>query len=161
MTINEKLAKELSDVLSGRPWYGNSVYTIISGISFEGAFERPVPGRHTVAEILLHMITWTEEVISRMQGNIAGLPASGNWPDTGSPEGEKLQRWVNDLKLLNTGLTGIIQNFPAEKWNEFANDQREGAAEKGVTYELLIRGFIQHQVYHAGQISLLNKINNG
>ena len=92
MTTSEKLQHELENVLSGDPWYGDSVYSIIENVSFEAAFEKPMGAAHNIAEIVLHMLSWTEEVLDRLNGKEASLPLSGNWPDTGAPEEQK---WHN------------------------------------------------------------------
>ena len=89
----------------------------------------------------------------------AGPPSSGDWPDTGAPDEQKWHNYVNDLKLVNVNLQELIQDFPAEKWDEPIDDKRGN--QPVVTYEELIRGFIQHHVYHSGQIAILNKIING
>ena len=161
MTTSDKLEQELQNVLSGNPWYGNSVYSIIEQVSFEAAFEKAQGASHTIAEIVLHMLAWTEEVIDRMNGKVAGKPLSGDWPSTGSPDEQKWQNYVNDLKLVNVNLLGLIQKFPGEKWNEPMNDERNGELGAGITYEELLNGLIQHHIYHSGQIALLNRIING
>ncbi|HEY4324434.1 MAG TPA: DinB family protein [Mucilaginibacter sp.] len=159
MTISEELKQELEKVLSGAAWYGTPVYTIIEQVSFEAAYEKPAGSLHNIAEIVLHMVSWTEEVIDRMNEMQAQMPSSGDWPDPGKPDEQKWQNYVNDLKLVNVNLLGVIQNFPEEKWDDLINDDR--GSEPVTTYKELINGFIQHQVYHAGQISILNRIING
>jgi len=159
MTISEKLQQELEKVLSGRPWYGSSVYQITEPVSFEAAFEKSPGASHTIAEIVLHMVAWTEEVMDRMNGMTAGVPSSGDWPETGTPTEQKWQSYVEDLKLVNVNLIGIIQNFPEEQWSEAIDDQR--GDRPVVTYEDLILGLIQHHIYHSGQIALLNRMING
>jgi uncharacterized damage-inducible protein DinB len=161
MTTSEKLSNELEKVLSGDPWYGNPVYQIIEPVSFEAAFEKPDHAAHNIAEIVLHMLAWTEEVMDRMNGMTAGVPSSGYWPPTGSPTEQKWQNYVNDLKLVNVNLQGLIQNFPEEKWSEPMNDERNRELGNGVSYEELVNGLIQHHIYHSGQIALLNRIING
>jgi len=161
MTTSEKLQNELENVLSGDPWYGNNVYTIIERVGFEEAFEKPAGAAHTIAEIVLHMLSWTEEVLDRLNGKEAGLPFSGDWPDPGAPDPEKWQNYVNDLKLVNVNLLGVIHDFPEEQWAEPINDEREADSENGLTYEQLVNGLIQHHVYHSGQIASLNKMING
>jgi uncharacterized damage-inducible protein DinB len=158
MTTADKLIHELTKVLSARPWYGSSVYAIIEPIIFEAAYEKPPGAVHNIAEIVLHMIAWTEEVMDRMNGMTAGVPTSGDWPETGAPDEQKWQNYVDDLKLVNVNLIGIIQNFPPEQWNEPINDER--GDRPVVTYEDLILGLIQHHIYHSGQIALLNRIVN-
>jgi uncharacterized damage-inducible protein DinB len=159
MTISEELKKNLESVLSGEAWYGTPIYNIIEQVSFEAAYEKPPGSVHNIAEIVLHMLAWTEEVLDRMNGMTAGLPSSGDWPETGKPDEQKWQTYVNDLKLVNVNLLSVIENFPEESWNDPINNTRE--SEPAITYKELINGFIQHQVYHAGQISLLNRIING
>ena len=161
MSISEKLSSQLTNVLSGDPWYGSPVYTIIEGISFEAAYEKPPGSVHNIAEIVLHMVAWTEEVMDRMNGLPSGLPTSGDWPPIGKPDEQKWQNYVEDLKLVNVNLIGIIQKFPQEQWNEPINDERNRELGTGVTYEELINGLVQHHIYHSAQIALLNRIING
>ena len=161
MSISKELSHQLENILSGDPWYGSPVYDIVEGISFEAAYEKPPGSAHNIAEIVLHMIAWTEEVMDRMNGLTAGVPISGDWPETGKPEEQKWQNYVDDLKLVNVNLIGVIQNFPPEQWSEAINDERNRELGTGVTYEELINGLIQHHIYHSAQIALLNRIING
>ena len=105
------------------------------------------------------MLSWTEDVLDCLNGKEAGQPLSGDWPETGAPDEEKWQNYVNDLKLVNVNLLGVISDFPEEQWLEFINDEREVGT--GITYEQLVEGLIQHHVYHSGQIAILNRIING
>ena len=161
MTTSEKLQQELQNVLSGDPWYGNNVYSIVEKVDFEAAFEKPPGAAHTIAGIVLHMLSWTEEVLDRLNGKAPSLPLSGDWPETGAPDEQKWQNYVNDLKLVNVNLWGAIGNFPQERWDEPVSAEREPSLGTGVTYEGLIDGLMQHHVYHAGQIAILNRIING
>ncbi|WP_428328096.1 DinB family protein [Mucilaginibacter sp.] len=159
MTISEELRQDLENVLSGAAWYGTPIYTIIDEVSFETAYEKPPGSVHNIANIVLHMLSWTEEVMDRMNGMNAQRPSSGDWPHPGDPDEEKWQTYVSDLKLVNVNLLKVIQDFPEEQWNEPINYDREGQAV--ATYKQTVVGFIQHQVYHTGQIALLKRIING
>lgn len=158
-TTAEILEKKLDNVLYGEPWYGTPIYEIIENVSFEAAFERPGKSVHTIAEIVLHMFSWTEEVLDRLNGKPAGLPVSGDWPPPGTPDEETWKLWVADLKLVNVNLVKAIRNLSADQWDEPTNDERGG--EPVTTHAELVDGFIQHQIYHAGQIAILAKIING
>jgi len=155
-TTGEKLVNELEKVLSGQPWYGLSVYNILGQVTFESAYEKASPTVHSVAEIILHMLSWTEEVMDRMNGMTAATPSSGDWPDTGAPDEQKWQLWIDDLKLANVNLIKVILDFPEEKWQELIDDKR--SSEPVTTYEEMVQGAIQHMIYHAGQIAVLVKI---
>jgi len=156
MTKSDQLKEELERVLWGAAWYGPPVYTILEQVSFEAAYEKPQGSVHNIVGIVLHMLAWTEEVLDRMNGMAASTPSSGDWPDPGTSDEQKWQNYVNDLKLVNVNLLGVIQGFPEEKWSELINDTRE--TEPVTTYENLVTGLIQHHVYHAGQIALLIRI---
>lgn len=158
MTTSEKLQQELQNVLSGNPWYGTSVYGIIEQVSFEAAYERPPGHVHAIAEIVLHMLSWTEEAIDRMNGKPPGNPLSGDWPETGTPDEQKWQEYVNDLKLVNVNLLKAIRDFPEEKWAEDMSDAEDHDFGIARDYEDMVRGLIQHHIYHAGQIAILLKI---
>jgi len=154
--IAEQLSNDLTEVLQGNPWYGPPVYTIIEEVSFEAAFEKPPGSVHNIAGIVLHMLSWTEEVIDRLNGLPSQVPSSGDWPDPGTPDEQKWQNFINDLKLVNVNLIGMIQNFPVEQWGELVGGTIEN--DPGTTFEALVKGLIQHHIYHSGQISLLTRI---
>ncbi|MES2379339.1 MAG: DinB family protein [Bacteroidota bacterium] len=158
MTTNEKLILELEKVHNGHPWYGSPVYNILDKVTFESAYER-VGHAHTIVEIILHMVSWTEEVMDRLNEKPASLPVSGNWPHPGDPDESKWQLWIDDLKLVNVNLIKTIRDFPEDKWEDPIIDERED--QPVTTNEELVYGFIQHQIYHAGQIALLLRIING
>jgi uncharacterized damage-inducible protein DinB len=161
MSTSAKLQRQLQTILSGNAWYGTPIYSIIDEVSFETAYEKAEGASHSIAAILLHMLAWTEEAIKRLQFQKASEPARGDWPDPGTPDEQKWQQLINDFKLTNTDLLALIEKFDDSKWPEATNDDRGTYSGDEASYEALINGLIQHHVYHAGQISLLNKMING
>jgi uncharacterized damage-inducible protein DinB len=161
MSISETLSNELEQILSGDAWYGSPVYDILEKVTFETAYEKPGGSVHNIAGIILHMLAWTEEVMDRLNGMAAGVPASGDWPDPGTPDEQRWKLFIDDFKLVNVNLVHLIQNFPEEKWTEPTLDERNREEGTGVSNEALVRGLIQHHIYHSGQISLAIRIING
>jgi uncharacterized damage-inducible protein DinB len=102
------------------------------------------------------MISWTEEVIDRINEKPASVPLGGDWPEPDTSDELKWYLYIDDLKLVNTNLLKAIYDFPEEKWHEKIIDERN--QEPVVTYAEMVRGLIQHHVYHQGQIGLLLKI---
>lgn len=160
-SISEKLNASLQSILNGDPWYGPNTYSIIDGISFEAAYETPPGAVHHITGILLHMLGWAQEATRRMRGHAAAEPAGGDWPDPGTPDEQKWQHLKDNFKLANVVLLDVIDNFPANKWDEPTNDTRNPASGTGVSYLALIEGLIQHHIYHSGQLALLNRIVGG
>ena len=161
MSTSAKLQQQLQTILSGNAWYGTPIYSIIDAVSFETAYEKAEGASHSIAAILLHMLAWTEEATKRLEFQKASAPARGDWPDAGTPDEQKWQQLINDFKLENTRLLGLIEKFDDSKWSDGTNDDRGTYSGYDASYEALINGLLQHHVYHAGQISLLNKMING
>jgi uncharacterized damage-inducible protein DinB len=161
MSTSAKLQQQLQTILSGNAWYGTPIYSIIDAVSFEAAYQKTEGASHSIAAIVLHMLGWTEEATKRMQGQKASDPARGDWPDPGTPDKQKWQQLVNSFKLVNAELLKLVGDFPDNQWADSTNDDRGTYSGYGASYEALINGLIQHHVYHAGQISLLNKMING
>lgn len=161
MNKSAKLQTQFETILYGQAWYGTPIYSILESVSFEAAYEKAEHATHNIAAILTHMLAWTEEAISRMEAKQAGEPFRGDWPDPGKPDEQRWLQLIASFKLANVELTQLISTFPGEKWSEPTNDDREVYTGYAATYEALIVGLMQHHVYHAGQISLLNKMING
>jgi uncharacterized damage-inducible protein DinB len=157
--IADQLQQQLENTFVGQPWYGTPISTIVTQGSWIAAFEKPAGSIHSIAHIILHMTGWTEEVISRLQGNPAAEPARGDWPEPGPASEQKWQQLVIDLDEANSNLIKAMQALPADKWGSLIIDQRN-LGEPVTTYQQLVEGFITHQVYHAGQIALLNRMNH-
>jgi uncharacterized damage-inducible protein DinB len=158
MATSERLNAMLENTLSGSPWYGPNTYELLDDVTLEMGYELPPSSVHSIAGIILHMVSWTQEVINRLNGKLAGEPAGGDWPDPGFPDEHKWQKLIASFKLFNTNLSGTILNFPEEKWNAPTRDERGTNSGFGVTYRELIEGVIQHHIYHSGQIALLKRL---
>lgn len=146
-------ANELRKGYSGDAWHGNCVSAIISSVSKDQIFKRPIPTAHTIAELVLHLTSWTEEVFSRLEGNLAKEPEKGDWP---MAKEETMQEWdaiLSDFRLANEKLLNLAREISEDQWRTTVN-QVSGPR---VNYFELFNGLVQHHAYHAGQISLLLK----
>ena len=146
-------SNELRKAYIGDAWHGNNISSIISSVKDSEVFVRPIPDAHTIAEIVLHLTSWTEEVNSRLMGKVSGEPVRGDWP---GPMEETTAEWnsiVSDFHIENEKLLNLSMSFSAENWIE----KEETPTGKGASFFELFNGLIQHHAYHAGQISLLLK----
>lgn len=146
-----ELTRELEQVVSGDPWHGSSVLRILEAVDPRLVFIR-IGNSHTIAEILLHMIAWTEETQARLTGKPASQPLRGDWPDPAVYAWPKL----NGLfRLSSEHLLDTIVKMDERSLEEPLIDTRDPALGTGVNKGALIRGLIQHHIYHSGQIALL------
>lgn len=71
MNRSEKLSIELFNSVFGDPRQGSPVKDILEKISLKKAFLKPISSAHNIIELTLHLDAWTEEVLSRINGNIS------------------------------------------------------------------------------------------
>ena len=151
------LVNELTKAYNADAWHGNNVLTLIKEANPQKVFTHPVPNAHSIAELVLHLTAWTEEVLDRINGKAAKEPSRGDWS---LPRENSEQEWehiVADFKSVNESLIGSINHLNTEHWNNFVNDERNRELGTGVSNAQLINGLIQHHAYHSGQIALLLK----
>jgi uncharacterized damage-inducible protein DinB len=159
-----RIVDELRRAHDGDPWHGSPVRDVLAGVSADVAARRPIPGAHTVWEIVLHMTAWRREVARRLRTGVADVPADGDWPPVGGDgagdgAGEEAA-WEAALAALDAAhaeLVRAVAALPESRLDEPLGDRRDRPAGTGVSYYVMLHGVAQHDAYHAGQIALLRK----
>jgi uncharacterized damage-inducible protein DinB len=135
-------------------WHGPTLRGSLRGITEAQASWRPGRGRHNIRELTLHAAYWKYAVRRRLTGTTRGsfaLPGS-NWFEP-SPA----RSWKDDLQLLvaeHRQLRAAIAAYPASRLSKPIDQKKQTAA-------FSIRGIAAHDLYHAGQIQLLKKLQRG
>jgi len=154
-----KLITELKKAFNGDAWHGSNLMQQLNLVNPVNAFYHFIPNAHSIAELVLHITAWTDEVNSRLLGAVAKEPVAGDWP---TPQAETIKEWekiVFNCKTSNEELIRVCESLSSTSWQAEVKDDRDGEMGTGVTYAALINGLIQHHAYHAGQIGLLLKFN--
>lgn len=149
----DRLDDQIRRSLEGEAWHGPSVLETLAGVSAEQAAGHPIPGAHSIWEIVLHISSDYDLVLRRLNGDGRPYTAAEDWPACPEPIGEKWQNTIEELKLLNTKLRQAVRDFPVERLDE--------PLVSGVPYTAYTQfiGVTQHNLYHAGQISLLKRVD--
>ena len=121
------------------------------------AAARPLEGSHSIWEIVLHLTGWTREVASRLEGKEPEPPAPGDWPEPGPVDDARWDAARADLVSAHEELISALPRFPPSRLAERVGGERDAPLGTGVSYREMILGALQHDAYHAGQISLLKK----
>jgi uncharacterized damage-inducible protein DinB len=148
------LVKELEKAWHGDPWHGTNAHELIHAANPAKVFDKPVPGAHSIAEMVLHMCAWTEEAARRLEGRAAQEPDRGDWPDPTVYSWEELIKMFDDA---NKKLVALVNELKEDDLNQPVKDERVPALGTGVSNAELISGIVQHHAYHSGQIALLLK----
>jgi uncharacterized damage-inducible protein DinB len=145
-----RLVEQLKQVHEGRAWHGPSVGEALDGVSALSATERPIIGAHSIWEIVHHLRVVAEAVRTHLAGEVAAEEA--DWPAVRRGHGDAGDMaWraaVARLEATQRALRDAAATFPEARLHENIPGKSHS-----YWYELL--GVLHHDVYHAGQISLL------
>ncbi len=133
-----------------KAWHGPNLRQSVRAVSPEVAAWRPTPGRHNIWEIAVHAAYWKYVVRRRLRGEKRGSFAlkGSNWFTR--PVELSKKAWRADLALLES---------EHRKLREAIADYLVGKTPQ-VPARLLF-GVAFHDVYHAGQIRLLRRLQAG
>jgi len=153
------LISELKKAFNGDAWHGGNLMQQLNFVKPENAFHHFIPNGHSIAELVLHITAWTDEVNSRLLGAEAKEPVAGDWPIPNSFTIKEWEKIVFDCKTSNEELIRVCEGLTDTDWTTQVKDERNRELGSGVTNAELIHGLIQHHAYHSGQIGLLLKFN--
>ena len=132
-------------------WHGPTLRGSLKGVTAAQAAWRPARGRHNIREIAIHAAYWKHAVTKRLTGETRRpFPIEGaNWFDAA-----RSRSWSDDVRLLadeHRQLRKAIAAYPARVLRKPVDRRKQSA-------EFTIRGIAAHDLYHAGQIQLLKKL---
>jgi uncharacterized damage-inducible protein DinB len=144
------LKKKIEEVYDGDPWYAEPVKSILEKVDPEIIFKKENKNAHSIAEIVAHMIGWREFTLSRMINDDFKLEQeeSFDWERIDKNEKTVWQSLQNALEKNQQEILKVL----GQKNDDFLESP---VNERTYKMEYLIEGIIQHDIYHAGQVSLL------
>jgi uncharacterized damage-inducible protein DinB len=150
-TASQLLLDLLDEAFDRKAWHGPTLRGALRGVTAAQAEWRPARGRHSIRELTLHAAYWKYAVRRRLTGGTRGSFAleGSNWFTPGGA-----RTWKDDVRLLveeHKKLRAAIRAFPPRALERPVDEKRQTAA-------YTIRGIAAHDLYHAGQIQLLKKL---
>lgn len=147
---NTRIADQLKRAFEGDAWHGPAVLEVLEGVSARTAASKPIPGAHSIWELVLHIAAWDGAIRRRMNGQALQLTDEQDFP---AVKDTSEAAWRGALESLRQGHTELIQGVLS------MNDYRLRSQVPGKDYDFyhMLHGAVQHELYHAGQIALLKK----
>lgn len=138
------------EAYENRTWHGPNLKQSLRGVTAKQAAWRPARGRHNIWEIALHAAYWKYVVRRKIAGGKRGsfVLKGSNFFVRPQPGANTEAAWIADKRLLEREhgeLRLAIEKLRrTPRWEE-----------------LLPRlwGIAFHDIYHAGQIRLLRRLN--
>jgi uncharacterized damage-inducible protein DinB len=146
-----RLEEQLRLALEGKAWHGPSVLETLEGVSAEQACRHPIPETHSIWELVLHIGSDYALVLRRLAGDGHPVTPEEDWPSCPPATSENWQQAVETLRRLSQQLREAVRVFPVERLDEPL------VSEVSYTAYTQFIGVTQHNLYHAGQISLLKR----
>jgi hypothetical protein len=151
MTDPKELAKAVRQTVTGPMWHGPSISEAVAGITYAAANSRSVPGAHSIWELTLHIASWADIARSRLGERVMpDPPRSRDWPAVPDPSPSAWRQATEQLWSAYDSLADHVEFFTPEALGKIVPG-------RDYTVETMIRGVIEHGVYHAGQIAILKK----
>ncbi len=148
------LLQILDEGYQKKAWHGPNLKGSIRRLAAVEAAWRPHPSRHSIADNVVHAAYWKYAVRRRLRGDKRGSFAlkGSNWFELPSPLTEP--SWKEFVSLLDQEhrlLRDSVAAFPPARLHALPPGGK-------VRFVSLIHGIAMHDVYHAGQIQLLKRL---
>lgn len=155
MSQVEILADQLERSFRGGAWHGPAVAETLAGVDESTAAARSILGAHSIWEIVHHLTVWNDVPRRRIDGErLQNLGADRDWPPVNDVSATAWQAALTALENAHAALhTRILDLTDAQ-----LDDPVTGS---DPTVRGMLFGVLQHNVYHAGQITLLRKAPGG
>lgn len=147
----DRIADQLRRSHEGNAWHGPALEEVLAGVSAMQASARPVPSAHSIWEIVLHVGVWENVIRRRLSGEVVvDLPPEQDWPPVPEPSEDNWKKTLEEFRRGHEALQQTISRL---------DDRRLLERVPGMNYDVyvMLHGAIQHALYHAGQIAVLNR----
>ena len=132
-----------------KTWHGPNLRQSLKGVSAKQAAWRPRPGRHNIWEVTLHAAYWKYAVRRRLDGGKRGgfVLKGSNFFARPEKDHASERAWEADRQILENEHHAMLESI------------RKILKSPGARKRLpMLYGVAFHDVYHAGQIRLLRRL---
>jgi uncharacterized damage-inducible protein DinB len=139
------ITRQLERTFNGPAWHGPSVLETLDKITV-GHAQNQFKDSHTIIQLIAHMATWRKFVTEHFRGNDSYEVED----DMNFPSPTNLNETIQLLKSSQDELMAALKQFPEEK-------MRDKVPTREYSFQTMLHGIIHHDLYHLGQIALLNR----
>ena len=146
----DKVSFQFSNAFNGTPFYGDSIWKSIESIPYEKA-NNAFNGGHSIAQILSHMLVWRDFAIRKIKGDTAydvEIGSEVDWPKVNIQSEAEWKELKDRFQQSQTHILELLK----EKDDNWLKEKLPG---KPYSYNAMIKGTIQHDIYHTGQVNVL------
>lgn len=155
MSEIQRIVDQMDRAFDGDAWHGPPLRPMLDGLSAEDASQHPIPGAHSIWEIVQHIAAWNAIMREELLGASAQITPEVDWPPVRDASEVGWQGAVRDLVDARSRLRQVAEQLRDEQL-----DERPSKRTSNSRY-VMLHGIVQHDLYHAGQIAVLKKAIRG
>lgn len=147
MSELQNIARLLKRTYEKSAWHGPSAKEVLQQVSANNARKR-LPGTHSIIELVTHMTAWRNFTIAKLLSDDPysvtdemNFPSSSDWEEA-----------LTELEKSQVRLLDAIAAFRESRLHDKVPNTSHS-----YSFYTLLHGIIHHDVYHIGQIMLINK----
>jgi uncharacterized damage-inducible protein DinB len=146
-----RIVDQLRRAFEGSAWHGPALLELLADVDAATAAAKPLPEVHSIWELVLHVAVWDDAGLRRLSGKKWQPTGLANFPLVTQPTEAAWRKAVAATQRTHDRLVKIVAALP---------DSRLGERVPGKRYDFyhLLHGIAQHELYHAGQIAILKKV---
>lgn len=144
------IVDQLKRSYEGEAWHGPSLTEALSGVDEKIAAARALPQAHSIWQLVLHIANWNEVFLKRTNGAALQLSPEEDFPTITDTSEKAWKAALEKLKRAHKNIESAV----AKGDDAFLERRVPG---KDYNFRFMLHGIVQHEAYHAGQISILKK----
>lgn len=145
------IAEQLRRAFDGDAWHGPALLELLRDTDAATAAAKPLPDVHSIWELVLHIAVWDAAACRRLGGEKTQPMGNANFPIVPRPREAAWRKTVANTKRTHDVLVKTVRALPESRL-------RERVPGKKYNFYFMLHGVAQHELYHAGQIAILKKM---
>jgi len=154
MTQLEHIIHNLKESFDGKPWYGISMMEKLNAIPWEIVNDEKYESK-SIAVLVQHIINWRIFLLKKLEGDTyydLKIDSPEDWTET-------YIKTADQWEVLKAKLVESQENL-LEKLSRATSELLEKQVPgKKYTFLPILTSISQHDIYHLGQIAMLNSMN--
>ena len=144
----------LKESFNGTPWYGISIMAKLEAISWE-IVNKETYGSKTIAVLVQHIINWRIFILKKLEGDLNYDIIIDGENDWDKVRIENREEWDFLKQKLQNTQDSLIDRLSQES-DELLQKRVPG---KAYPFGPILTSIAQHDIYHLGQIAMLNAMH--
>lgn len=150
----ETIIHNLEECFDGKPWYGISVIEKLNAVPWQIVNDRTY-GSKSIAVLVQHVINWRIFILKKLEGDVAYniiIDGENDWDEILINTQED---WLTLKGKLQSTQDDLLKALSGQS-NDLLKQQVPG---KAYAFGPILTSIAQHDVYHLGQIAMLNAMH--